>query len=237
MPGPFQVRRYMPGQRSAPLPAEAMNAMLEAARAHRMGVGGQTQRPQPAMVDVSLVLVQNKTEAGLDAFQIVGLDEPVFDPSTDEGKAAFQDAVALQAVVPSITAHAGRFAVLIEPVPVDETAWAMAAGAVPCMVDIADGDHKYAEVASGIIANLASGKTGSAQILWKPSGQTGPQWCYVRLGNAGAGIPDGTAENDLLRWDATDEQWVLLPWTESVKRQYLAHTEGDGMDWDYARFS
>ncbi|MBN1910024.1 MAG: hypothetical protein JW818_09820 [Pirellulales bacterium] len=174
------LRRVHPGE-PLKLSAAAHNAWCDAAEAHQ--ARQLTQVPGPADDDHDTVLIRNDSGADRNQFEILGIGGFLFLPS--QNLAGFKARPSLVGVVPS-AGHAGRFAVLLEPIPAGRIGEAAVFGAVPCQVTMNDTSHKFADAAPGDPTALASAEDGPATILAVESG-TGPQWAYVRLGGGSVG--------------------------------------------------
>ena len=66
---------------------------------------------------------------------------------------------------------------------------AVAVGMTAVKLNIVSSTDQYADIEVGTTANLKSGSTGAAKIVWKESG-TGLKWAIVRLGRRAASIRD-----------------------------------------------
>ena len=143
--------------------------------------------------------IQNNSGGDLPALSILGISTSFFDPSANVVSFA-QGAPVLGGVTPTVTDHAGRFAVLLQPIDNGAIGEVCISGLCAVGVNVTDEGHKFADVSDGDTTQLASGDTGAAAILWKPSG-TGPLPCIVRIGNPSAVLPKGTKRYQLLVWD------------------------------------
>lgn len=183
MPDPF--RALIPGD-NPPSSVRTWNAMIEAGRAVTDSRFGSRFDPLTTGRNSTLIRVRNDTGAALDRCRVVGLDGPIFTPSASED--VFLREVTFRAVTPTVAAHSGKFAVLLEPIPVDTVGRAWLAGVCPVQVDIIDEAHGYADVTDGDGSKLTSSHIGTAQILWFEGADvygpydTGAQWAVVRLG-------------------------------------------------------
>jgi hypothetical protein len=158
--------------------------MVDAAVAERARQGGRGANDLTTTRDACIVRVRNETGSDLSRFNVVGLDEPIFLP--DDSEDAFLREVAFRGVTPATADHRGKFAILLEPAPVDRVVRAYLAGVCPVQVDVvAEGDTR-ADVDDGSTGVLTTAGGGSAQILWAEGG-TGVQWAVVRFGGGGSG--------------------------------------------------
>lgn len=138
----------------------AVNEMLRTFFASKRSFGDERaasmQLPSPKPVTI-----YNGSGAGLAQFAIVGLGDPLNDPA--ENLDEFRDRVSFNSASPL----AGKpFAVLVEPIPKNETAKAVLSGPIQCLVSLSDLSHKFAHAIDGDYEKLASGTSGRAEILW-----------------------------------------------------------------------
>jgi hypothetical protein len=163
------------------IPAGAYNAFIDAALDFRQRTAHIGQGAQPSFAQSGIVLARNDSGGDRQRFEVLGVDGPVIDPSSNEEE--FKNRVALACVAPAADTHEGRFVVLAEPVVVGKIGRAFAAGVCAVKLDVPDEDHewRFAGIADGATANLKAHHRGSAAILWRAGG-TGVQWAVVRLG-------------------------------------------------------
>jgi hypothetical protein len=178
----MSIRKVNPGD-PLRIPADAYNAFVDAANAHRNGertFGAESRR---GFQQASIVLVRNDSGADLSRFAVLGVEEPVISPNYNENE--FKNRVALAGVEPAADTHEGRFVIFAEPLADGALGLAFAAGVCPVQVDVDDDDeqNRLADVADGETGHLKAGLYGSAGILWREGG-TGTQWAVVRLGIA-----------------------------------------------------
>ena len=87
--------------------------------------------------------------------------------------------------------HAGRFAVLLEPLAANEVGRACVAGVCVVKVKMNDEGHTFAEAKEGQTSKLDSAASGTACLLWvqPPGERDDPQvaWTVARLGGGGGG--------------------------------------------------
>jgi len=185
MADPF--RKVQPGDRMR-ISADAYNAFVEAAQAYRDGRQGQGREISHQVRSSGIVRVRNDSGSAVGRFGVLGVDAPAITPTSS--LSGFQNHLVLSCSTPA-SAHAGRFVVLLEPIPAGRIGRAMAGGVVQVQIDVTDSGHGFAEVKNSDPAKLASGATGSAVILWKESG-TGTKWAIIRIGG---GDKAGTAND------------------------------------------
>ena len=162
------------------LSARTWNELIDAARTV------QELRPVFAQIakqqwrDADTIKVRNGTCDNLARFSVVGLDWSTIDPATNLTE--WKNAVSIDFEKPDASKHAGRFAILIEPVQTCLMGSALLSGVVPCQVLVTDAAHEFATPITGQTGYLASAHAGAAQILWRQPG-TGTKWAVVRLSN------------------------------------------------------
>lgn len=143
--------------------------------------------------DHPLVRIVSDGGSGLQFTGIAGLKEP-----TDDAAAAPFQYARLPEFKQDLPTEEEPFAILLEPLAAGtegEPASALAAvsGAVYCLVDIKDVEHRHADCEDENPAFLVSGETGRAEIIWAqnqslPSGfSEGVQLCLVLLSGGGGG--------------------------------------------------
>jgi len=201
------------------IPAGAYNAFIDAA----MDLANRrlnATRGNPGRGGAVGVLISNQTGGDLDAFSVVGLGTPIFQPNVEDAEVTetFKQQAGFNGVIPADPTHVGKFAVLREPIPSGAIGQAMIAGVTAARVNFTDADHGYAEVADGVSAYLASGATGSAKVLWKEAG-TGTLWAIVLLGVGGppaiAIFPAKiTASAGAGSYTGTQQEWSGTAWAD-----------------------
>ena len=177
-----------PGQRYVIPTSVAYDAMIDAALAHRAQRTGRGQSAVRQALRSDTILVRNDSGGDVARFGILGINGPIIDRVDNDR--AFFERVAVQGVTPTAD-HAGRFAVLQEPVANGAMGRALVDGVCLVKVEMVDEDHVYAEAAEGITAGLRSTVSGSTTLLWvEPLEQRASPdvaWCIARIGNVGAG--------------------------------------------------
>lgn len=160
--------------------AKAYNAFVDAALANqtRSNVGASAGAGRQHLGNV---LIQNKTGSDLAEFAVVGLGDPIFEPTDAAKTATFKAQVGFEGDTPATASHTGKFAILLEPIADDNIGIARVSGLCPVKIDITDTDHAFADIDNSETGNLNSATSGAAQILWAESG-TGVKWAVVRLG-------------------------------------------------------
>jgi len=160
------------------IPADAYNAMLDAAEAER----GQRFRggalPATGFGQTGIIKVRNDTGSAVARFHVLALDEPIILPSANEDE--FKRQVAFACVEPT-TAHEGLWVVLLEPLADGAIGRAVVSGATVARLQVdTDNSDDRVEVENGETV-LLLGSAGTGQLLWREGG-TGEQWAVVRVG-------------------------------------------------------
>lgn len=172
-----KVKKVNRGQPFTPR-AREWNAIADAVNASTInrkavGAGPLTDKTGPG-----IIRIQNDSGTDRTRFDVMGLDAALFDPGTQFEQ--FSERIAISAVEPAAEHVGGRFVVLLEPIKDGEIGRARLVGECVVKVDVSDEDHEFAEIEATTYGNLVSAESGSALILWKPSG-TGSLWAYVSL--------------------------------------------------------
>jgi hypothetical protein len=160
------------------IPAGTFNTFIDAARDFQQRQRSQQQRPHSSFTDRSTVLLRNDSGAGRSRFSVLEVDGVVIGPG--DNLESFQNTPAVTGVTPTED-HAGRFAILLDPIEAGEIGRALLAGVCPCQVDVTDEEHQFAAPTDGDASKLTSAESGPAHILWADTG-IGTKWCLVRLG-------------------------------------------------------
>lgn len=194
-----------PGE-SLTIPAAAWNTLLRVARAEDTGAASGPAIGRQA----TIVRVKNETGMDLARNSVVGLGDPIFTPyDTDED--AFLREPTFRVYTPDITKHARKFAVLLDPAPIDGVVRAYVAGVCPCKVNITAAHLEYATIVDGETGYLQASRYGFAQILWTETDEneaayggygpypydTGRMWSLVRLGAHCPSVAIGKANGEI----------------------------------------
>jgi len=106
------LRKVQAGQKLV-IPAAAYNAFIDAAVDYRRRTARIGQKAEPSQRQAGIVLVRNDSGGDLNRLAVLGIDAPVFTPT--DSLETFANGIALVGVTPT-AAHAGNFAVLVEPI-------------------------------------------------------------------------------------------------------------------------
>jgi hypothetical protein len=189
------LQKVQSGQRLR-IPAAAYNAFVDAARELRSRQQSRSQDlivPQPSAAIT--VRVKNASGGDIARFGVLGIDQPLFTPSANEEE--FKNRVVLQCSTPNIANHTGKFVIAAAPIADGQIASAFIAGVCVAKVEITSEDDAYADVKDSV-AELKTGASGLAQILWKESGTGTGKWAIVRLGGSSSGGGSGNSMEVLL---------------------------------------
>jgi hypothetical protein len=177
----MSLRKVSPGE-EINLRASDWNEIIDAVRAVQGMIISDRPRPRAApSPQGATILAQNNETTICPCFGILGISTTLFDPATK--LRSFQNTPAVAGVKPTAAAHTGRFIIATEPIPPGKIGFCLTVGVCPVQIDVTDEDHEFADVADGDWTKLASGASGLASILYKPSG-TGTKWAIVRIGGA-----------------------------------------------------
>ena len=157
------------------IPAATFNSFIDAAQAVKdMQAKTSVQKKN---TNSGLIVIENNSGGDLEAYDILGIDDPITTPTTDEDR--FCEYVAFGGSTPDETKHIAKWALLLEPVASGEVGRAAVNGVFPAKINVIDEDHTHAEMSDGS-STLDSSPSGAAQIIWKESG-TGEKWATIRI--------------------------------------------------------
>lgn len=216
MPGDA-FRKVQSGQRLE-IPAEAYNAFIDAALAVREHKQFGTDA-SPFFRQSGVVKVKNASGADQVRFAILGLASPIIQPNDNPDE--FKRQVTFQGVAPVQNDHAGRFAVLLEPLPAGKIGLAVIAGVVPVRLVVDSAQlYDHAEIINGSTQALRNLPHGSARVLWVEDTSSTERWAIVRLGDTEAqahvlitsNVPDenGYYPGEVQRYDVDTKAWQTL---------------------------
>jgi hypothetical protein len=185
---------YKPVTSGDPLviPSVVWNRLLDVARGDQPG-------PSPAGNGAAglgngIIRVKNNSGADRARWEVLGLDVPLVLPG--DNAAEFARQVALAGVLPT-AAHAGKWALLLEPVAAGAIGRAVASGVTVGKVNVTTGEeaYKFADAEAGL-ASLQAVAAGGAEQLWRDPG-AGLRWAVLRFpapaaaGGGGGGTGTG----------------------------------------------
>jgi len=175
-------RKVLPAD-GAQIPARVWNQLLDQAAGQDFNAGSNAPR---IFRQADIIKIRNDSGEDLVRFNVLGLNGPLITPATNLGE--FQRQVLLSGIIPTVAAHAGRFAILLDPIPDGEIGRAWLAGVCPVQIAVPGGAPvlDFAEVNDGQTGTLLNTTGGSAQVLWAESNSNATQWAIVRfLGDSG----------------------------------------------------
>lgn len=188
MPDPRQHVR--PGQRLQ-IAASQINALNEIMRVDTGFRGGPARG---FSAPYTWVYAKNGTGSTVNRWGIMAITGVEITPTSDASAAAtkqFEQMPLLTGGTPSATTTA--WCVAIEPIASDKVGRVAVAGVVQCKLEVTSADDKFAACKASA-AELKTGTSGEATILWKDGGTGSGKWALVRFGGVGAsgGVRLGT---------------------------------------------
>lgn len=179
------------------------NAFVAAAQSFQQTAISGGSKGRKSIYPSTIVSVKNESGGDVDRFEIMRIDDVIFDPSTS--LASFQNHPSFIGITPDGT-HDASFVIAIEPIKDDATGKCMISGICPVRVSVSSETHEFAYMDT-TIGWLNSTSTDGARILWKEAG-TGSKWAIVRLGDWQKGDLPPANEFDMLYHDGDD--WAVL---------------------------
>ena len=181
------TRKVKPGD-ALDFPAQAYNDFVDAAtwvKAHG-ALGGSIKKGSASGLQktADIVKVRNGGSETFSQFDVVGLREMLFDPSSSDTLPEWKKNPPTFDVGRPRCEDVAKFAVLLEPIVEGEVGLAVISGAVQVLVDIVAETDEFADITPLDRSKLTSVADGSAQIILKESAGTGEKLCLVRLSNA-----------------------------------------------------
>lgn len=192
-----RIKRARAGQRH--ISARDWNRMAETIeRLEQLFVHGV-----PGSLDfarnATLVKIKPPPSMSLQRYQIAEIDAPIYLP-TDNNAEWRSVLPAFKTKKATLDANRGPLVVTLEPIPVNTIGVALLEGAVQCLVNVSDANHRFAgpQTAVGFEhQEFKSANHGPVRIIWKESG-TGQKSAVVKLGESDLGTLFGTLNGDLL---------------------------------------
>jgi len=160
------------------IPATVWNEMLEGLqwiRGQRARSGEGSVRPDPR--NTGIVLIRNDSGADRAQFDILGIEDFVFQPS--ENIVAFCETPAFSGVVPQ-GEHQGKFVVLMEPILAGGIGRAIVSGMAVVRIEFDDDGDEWCDVLRTDATKLKSGISGAAKILHYEAGSN-PRWAVIKI--------------------------------------------------------
>lgn len=199
--------------------AESWNALMGLGQQLRAGdaslnppgLGGGELPP-------GVIWVRNDSGADAAEFAILGIDGILISPTANAQE--FRYSPGLSVVTPVAATHAGKWAVLLEPIAAGDIGKARIFGLAPVTIEVTDGDATRADVIDDDATKLQTSTTGTAEILWKEPG-TGDKAALIRFPVAPAAarhslhircltrdaftVLDDSVLCDVIDWDCDDD--------------------------------
>jgi len=172
------------GQSTA-MKASTMNTIIDAANdyvSRSMSTGRDTADIASAS---GIVFVKNESGASRKRFDILGLDSPIIPTGVTTVQLDTRPTGSLTAfrgVTPTTIDHAGRFAVLLEPLADGAIGRAIVSGVCMARLIVEDEHATMADVTDGDASALTTNSVGSAMILHRHDGPSGQALAIVRIG-------------------------------------------------------
>jgi hypothetical protein len=169
------LKKVQPGQRMQ-IPAEAYNAFIDAAQAHKSRRHDLEQGTGLALPQPGLIKIRNATGDDCERYAILALNSPLIAPANN--LAQFKNQVAFNGTLPVNPVSSARYAILAEPLSTGAIGRALLASPTPVRLQVISSAHQYASPVHLEAQFLRSDQTGLYRILWKESG-TGLKWAVV----------------------------------------------------------
>jgi hypothetical protein len=172
---------FVPGQKYQPLAAD-LNDQQAMLREYRLGKLLQGSGELHTPVGSVVIWIKNISDAKVNEFEVLGLDDPVTTFSDNETE--FKYNLFWKATKPSTTTpHYGKYVVLQEPAESQGFARAIIHGITLVKLNITHASDSYVEIEHEVTATLKTSALGSSRILWKTSGTgSSDKWGLSRLG-------------------------------------------------------
>ena len=169
------------------LTAREVNSWNEAANAFRTGKLDYLESLPSLSNNPVVITIQNKTGDFAGLFSVLSIGKSINLTGSDIERAmpnAFNKEAAFEGQEPTGDG-AETVCITLGVAENGNTTPAVLLGAVGCVVDVSDVDHRYAVPVQNDITKLESSESGVIRIL-NPVTQTGEQFCYILLGGGGA---------------------------------------------------
>lgn len=160
------------------IPAETFNTFIDSARDFLQRQSDLRRSGARNSRNSGIILVKNVSGSDRERFHILGLKDTIILPADNEDE--FKNKIALTGETPSTSTHAGKFAILLEPLKNNSIGLAMVSGVSQVRLSVTSETDTCADLSDGNAALLKTASTGPAQILWKETG-TGTKWGVVRF--------------------------------------------------------
>jgi len=188
------LKKVLPGQ-ALSIPAQAYNAFVDAALAHRgVGAHGPQVPERTYSRPPGLVRVRNMSGVDLPRFSPIGVSNVAISPTAS--LANFQNTPIFHGFQPVSSQYRGKFAVLQEPLANGDLGDAVLSGITVSPISVQHTTHDRADVDASGGSLLVTSYYGAAEILYAESG-TGTKWAVLRLGSFVAPVLKATADAEI----------------------------------------
>jgi hypothetical protein len=195
------LKRLRPGDRLSGIPADAWNAMADAARADRAARTSVTAEAGLVFRQSSIIKVKNVSGSDVPRGGVVELTGFLIDPA--DSLDGFLAGPAFEGDTPA--ADATMVAVAIDPTPDSSIGRFVVSGVAVAKVDVTDEDHLFCRPDGSVDEMVSDATRGPCRILAQGEG-----YAYVLLGaGASAGMVKGVLDGSLAQGgSATMSVWV-----------------------------
>jgi hypothetical protein len=166
------------------IPAPTWNDMLDLLDRKNPEAGRRVVRPRARQL--SVLPVQNGTQADVPRFGILGLGPPVTTPDAEDQdkQDEFETRVIFGGHTPSESTDFAKFVICPDGIEAGHIGAGMFFGMTPVKLLVNDSHHTCADVLDGDVEKLQTAVSGSAQVLWMESqdNEDGWRWAVVRVG-------------------------------------------------------
>jgi hypothetical protein len=207
---PSTYPRMNPGDHLDAMPRRFWNKLVDICNwfDRTEAIGAADYKKPPAFRPCDAVRIKNATETDLDKGAIVAISGSVYDPTEETHLDYFKAAPVLVGSAPVYPDHIGRFAVLLQPLGMDEVGYGAITGMVWCQVEMDFQGRPYADISTsgvGPTSKLYGNEYGGAEILYIEGMNDAPEdWT---AGTKHALVRIGSFNNPTLivSWDGTIE--------------------------------
>lgn len=185
------LKKVLPGQQLS-IPAQAYNAFVDAALAHRgVGAHGPQVPERTYSRPPGLVRVRNMSGVDLPRFSPIGVSNVAISPTASLPN--FQNTPIFHGFQPVSSQYRGKFAVLQEPLANGALGDAVLSGITVSQISVEHATHDRVDVNTAGGWLLLSSYYGAAEILYAESG-TGTKWAILRIGTFESPVLKATAD-------------------------------------------
>ena len=194
------LRKYQPGDKYSAGDANARRELHMRQHFDQAGADDPTvQGSRKSEENDNLVTMRNGTGADRLQYEVAGISDIMFDPTSDLNE--FKYGIWVKGVMPAQPTHNGKFGVFQDNVLDGKSDIAKVSGVTQVQVDILETTDTYCDIKNGVATELESNSTGGATILApNPPAATGIQWCIVRIEGPSFGIWYFELAAELVQW-------------------------------------